>query len=49
MRTFIDATKDKPLGIVWGVAIQAGLRRGELAGLRWTAVDLTAGGRFWSR
>lgn len=42
-RTFLDATKDDRLGPLFHVAMTTGLRQGELFGLRWDDVDLTAG------
>jgi len=40
---FLDAMSDDRLAAVWTLALHTGLRRGELAGLRWTDVDLKAG------
>ena len=40
---FLDAVTDDRLAAVWTLALHTGLRRGELAGLRWTDVDLKAG------
>jgi integrase len=42
-RRFIEATKDDRLGVAWALLLGRGLRRGELCGLRWPAVDLNAG------
>jgi integrase len=35
------AEKDEEYGPLWMLALSSGLRRGELLGLRWSAVDLT--------
>lgn len=40
---FLDAVSDDRLVALWTLALHTGLRRGELAGLRWTDVDLKAG------
>jgi integrase len=40
---FLDAVLDDRLAALWTVALHSGLRRGELAGLRWRDVDLAAG------
>ena len=42
-RRFLDAMADDRLIALWTVALHTGLRRGELAGLRWTDVDLRGG------
>jgi integrase len=42
-RAFIAHTADDRLGPLFHVAIASGLRQGELFGLRWQDVDLTAG------
>ena len=42
-RAFLTATADDRLAALWALALTRGLRRGELAGLRWSAVDLAAG------
>jgi integrase len=42
-RRFLDHVTDDPLEPIWTLALATGLRRAELVGLRWTAVDLTAG------
>lgn len=41
-RAFLDATRDDRLHALWLLAITAGLRRGELLGLRWDDVNLDA-------
>lgn len=40
---FIEYTRDDRLGPLFHVAIASGLRQGELLGLRWQDVDLSAG------
>jgi integrase len=42
-RSFLEATSDDRLGFAWALLLTRGLRRGELCGLRWSAVDLNAG------
>jgi integrase len=42
-RTFLEATRDDRLASAWALLLTRGLRRGELAGLRWKHVDLDAG------
>lgn len=42
LRAFLDATHDHPRHPLWLVAAATGLRRGELLGLAWDAVDLHA-------
>jgi len=42
-RAFLDAQRDDRLFGLWRLAAMTGLRRGELAGLRWGDVDLDAG------
>jgi integrase len=39
-RKLIDSTKGKTYGSLWLIAIQTGLRAGELTGLSWADVDL---------
>ena len=39
-RRFLDALADDRLIGLWTLALHTGLRRGELAGLRWSDVDL---------
>jgi integrase len=41
--TFLDAQHDDRLYPLWRLAAMTGLRRGELAGLRWRDLDLDAG------
>jgi integrase len=40
---FLEFTRDDRLGVLWEFALHTGLRRGELAGLRWRDVDLSSG------
>jgi integrase len=42
-RTFLAAVADDRLVAAWTLLLTRGLRRGELAGLRWDAVDLEGG------
>lgn len=42
-RRFLDSVADDRLVALWTLALHTGLRRGELAGLRWRDVDLDAG------
>jgi len=42
-RAFLAGTADDRLAALWMVALHSGMRRGELAGLRWADVDLDAG------
>ena len=42
-RRFLDALADDRLVALWALALHTGMRRGELAGLRWSDVDLKAG------
>lgn len=39
-RAFIESVADDRLRVLWALAIATGMRRGELAGLRWCDVDL---------
>ena len=39
-REFLDATANDRLAALWGVALTTGMRRGELAALRWDDIDL---------
>ena len=41
-RAFLEATRDDRLGFAWALALATGLRRGELCGLTWGAIDLEA-------
>jgi integrase len=43
LRTFLDSQHEDRLFPLWRLATMSGLRRGELAGLRWRDVDLAAG------
>jgi len=40
VRTFLEVTASDPLHPLWRLAVQTGMRRGELLGLRWADVDL---------
>ena len=42
-RAFLDATSGDRLAFAWALLLTRGLRRGELCGLRWSAIDLDAG------
>jgi integrase len=42
-KAFLQAAEDDRLHALWAVAVALGMRRGEIAGLRWTDVDLAAG------
>ena len=42
-RTLLEAAKGERFEALYVLAITAGLRRGELLGLRWTDVDLERG------
>lgn len=42
-REFLAATRDDRLAFAWALLLTRGLRRGELCGLTWSAVDLDAG------
>lgn len=41
VREFLDIASEHRYGVIFEVAVFSGLRRGELAGLRWVDVDLT--------
>jgi len=41
-RRFLDSLTDHRLRGLWALALHTGMRRGELAGLRWSDVDLEA-------
>ena len=43
VKTFLKAVEDEPLEAAFVVAATAGLRRGEVLGLRWSNVDLERG------
>lgn len=42
VQTFLDAAVTSPYGPLFFLDIYTGMRRGELSGMRWTAVDLNA-------
>lgn len=42
-KKFVAAAHEERLGALWILAINTGMRRGELAGLRWSRVDLELG------
>ena len=42
-RALLDVAKEDRHFALWVVVVMLGLRRGELAGLRWSAIDLEAG------
>jgi integrase len=42
-RAFLNATADDRLHPLWALALDSGARRGEVAALRWSDVDLDAG------
>ena len=42
-KAFLKATREDRLHFLWALALTRGLRRGELVGLKWQAVDLDAG------
>ncbi len=42
-RAFLSTVADDREAVVWALALTRGLRRGELAGLRWDAIDLKGG------
>ena len=43
LHRFAVFAQDRPFGLAWQLALCCGLRRGELAGLRWQDIDQTAG------
>jgi integrase len=43
LRQFLDATRDHRLSAMWIPFITTGLRRGEVAGLEWSDIDLATG------
>jgi integrase len=43
LRTFLDQVRGDPLHAAWMLFATTGMRRGEVAGLRWPDVDLEAG------
>lgn len=42
-RRFLEATREDRLAFAWAILLARGVRRGELCGLKWSAVDLDAG------
>jgi integrase len=42
-RRFLEATREDRLAFAWALLLARGVRRGELCGLKWSAVDLDAG------
>jgi integrase len=42
-RTFLAETRNDRLAVGWAICLCRGLRRGELCGLRWSAIDLDEG------
>ena len=47
-RQFLSYARGDRLEAIWALALLRGLRRGELAGLRWSDVDLDRGELAWS-
>lgn len=43
LKAFYAATRDDRLGAMWRLAPSTGMRRGELAGLRWTDINFESG------
>jgi integrase len=43
IRTFLASLTDDPRDVLYATAIETGLRRSELAGLRWSDIDLARG------
>lgn len=39
-RAFLAATAESELGLAWQILLSTGMRRGEVAGLRWSDIDL---------
>ncbi len=44
-----ETVKDDPLEAVYVLAVTAGLRKGELLGLKWSGINLDTPGPFRSR
>lgn len=42
-RTFLDSTREDPWHALYAIALDSGMRKGELLGLHWSEVDLVAG------
>jgi integrase len=42
-RAFLEATREDRLAFAWTLLLARGLRRGELCGLKWSAIDLDVG------
>jgi integrase len=42
-RSFLAATQNDRLAVAWALVLARGLRRGEVCGLKWSAVDLEGG------
>lgn len=43
LRRFAESSQNRPFALAWQLALCCGLRRGELAGLRWSDVDQAGG------